>query len=127
MNIKKEQQSPNSDLEKIQLFEFSFNNLGIWRKIYIYLNWFFFLAYSIVAMYVIWDKNPEFDPGIMMLMIPIVIAYAFWIHIAISKRKINQLRTLALIQLFPFFNLLGCFIFFAIRSTSKQEVRQYGH
>lgn len=118
-------EQPNADLLQPEEVEFTFSNLGIWRKIYLALNWLVGIAF-LIAM-VIGLAEPAQQPDstdslIMVLLTLLYLAFCLWVHIAICKRKLGQLIALIVIQIFPLFNPVSALIFWAIYSTSKKEV-----
>ena len=99
---------------------FTFDNLGIWRKIYLVLNWAILIAVS--GLYLV----PNELGSEVLLYILIAWPFTFWLHIAVVGRKVVQLWWLCGLSVLPLMNLLGALIIWFIASTSKEEVEGKG-
>ncbi len=121
---------PQSNLVRPGEVDFTFGNLGIWRKIYLSLNWAITLIASLsmlLPLFVASTDNVPAGVGIWQLIVNIVIivlilSYAYWFHVAVTRRNVLQLLILAIIQIVPLLNPISLVILLAIRSTSKKEV-----
>ena len=100
-----------------------FSNLGIWRKIYIVINWVFGLVILIPGVSkLVQGENDNLTGGLLYLAVSILyMGYCYWLHVAISKRKLSQLIAILIIQIFPFMNPISAVIMFFIYITSKKE------
>ncbi len=108
---------------KVQI-AFSFSNLGIWRKIYLALNWIGCVFMVIIFVSMPFTDYPESTPAQPMVVFVIAIlvfAYTFWLHKAMVTRNLTQLLILTIIQVVPLFNPISALIMFLVRNTSKKE------
>jgi len=107
--------------------DFSYGNLGFWRKLFIWCNWFFTFLFVGALIFKIGysDGAPDPDPtvviGFSVLLISLV-AYCYWVQVAISRRRLSQLALLTLLQLVPFLSPIHAVMFFAIWWFSKKEI-----
>ncbi len=121
--------TPESELGVKQEFQPTFSNLNFWRKLYLVLMWLFtglFLAGIVIALFMM-PSNSDFI-GVSAFQIIIVIAWSgltYWHHTAIVKRKLTQLTVLIIINLIPFFNIIGALIMLSIRRVTKKELEMY--
>jgi hypothetical protein len=101
--------------------DFSYSNLNNWRKLYLSLMWFgsACLFLGCIAKLV---QNPDQVPPIIIAFALIIFALTYWTHIAVTKRKVAQLKWLAFLNLIPFANLIGVLILLSIIRVSKNEV-----
>ena len=112
--------------EKNMNEDFTFSNLGVWRKIYLALNWVSLLGISLLFLKsfisVALESGLTFQgtliSAVLILIFPF---YCYWLHISVSKRKLDQLTVLTIVQIIPSVNPVSALILFAIRSTSKTE------
>jgi hypothetical protein len=98
---------------------FSFDNLGIWRKSYLLLNWIALLALSWIIVLTPGEPGPE-----AFIFLFVVWPYTIWLHLAIVGRKVIQLRWLCGLTAIPLMNPVGAIIIWVIGSTSKQSKQQ---
>lgn len=98
--------------------DFAFDNLGIWRKIYIIINWLALIVISVIFL-----GHGELTPEILFLLF-LGWSFTIWLHMAIVGRKVIQLRWLAGLSLIPLLNPVGAIIIWLISSTSKDEIEQ---
>lgn len=99
---------------------FSFSNLGVWRKIYLGINWA--LSIFIVVTFIAAGLDKDGGLFVSLTFTAFIMAYTFWLHYAITHRKVTQLTVLTIIQVIPLLNPVGALVMFAIRSTSIKEV-----
>ena len=100
-----------------------FSNLGIWRKIYIVFNWVFGLLILIPGVFgLVQSENEDLTDRLLYLAVAVLyMGYCYWLHVAISKRRLSQLIAILIIQIFPFVNPVSALIMFFIYRTSKNE------
>lgn len=98
---------------------FTFDNLGIWRKSYLVLNWIALLALSWIIVLTPYAPGPE-----VLIFLFVVWPYTIWLHMAIVGRKVIQLRWLCVFTVIPLMNPVGAIIIWVIGSTSKQLKKQ---
>lgn len=116
---------PNAKLLINERVNLTFLSLGIWRKIYLILNWVSILLIVIlmnIGMVVGQSADKAVTP--LYMVSTVLIIFAVWAHSAIVGRRVTQLRVLCFIQIIPFMNPLGAIIFWAISSTSKTEIKE---
>ena len=106
----------NNDRQDAIAEEFSYENLDIWRKAYIWLH----LAGLVVAFFLLADESEAIYWMIYALAVP----YTAWVIYAISKRKVIQLWILAVLSTIPFMAPLGSIILALIAVQSAKEIRQ---
>ncbi|RKF20326.1 hypothetical protein DBZ36_07760 [Alginatibacterium sediminis] len=109
--------------------DFSYSSLGVWRKIFIALIWISTSIFTSGAL--VWLLYPEimqtelgFSPQLLLGLTIWFLFTAIWATWAICKRKSKHLVVLAVLQLFPWFNLLSAAFFFQSYKTSKFERQQ---
>jgi len=108
----------------IKINKFTYKSLGIWRKIYLILNWFFSFAITFVWIYnAITDQSQPAAVSLTAVLLSILLlGYTYWLHYAIVQRKLSQLLIIGILNIIPFLNPITAIIVFAIRSTSKLEL-----
>lgn len=105
-----------------KLGEYTYNSLGIWRKLYLGLNWFFSVVMVFGVSYVAITEGTHYiGLGIMLLAALLFFGSAYWLHHATVQRKTAQLLAIAILNIVPFLNPIAAILVFAIRSTSKSE------
>ena len=102
----------------------SFSSLGVWRRLYLVLMW---IIMSCIPLYLIYFTLFELQDIQVMLPTTLIFsvlcfAYAYWIHTAVVKRKVRQLRILCFISIIPCMNPITALIFWVIGSASKREI-----
>lgn len=113
-----DQNSGNSETKK-----YAYKSLGIWRRIYLAINWFFAAAIVLSVSYVEMTKGLHpMGLGVILLASVIFLGYAYWLHDATVQRKTGQLLVIAILNVIPFLNPIAAILVFAIRSTSKSEL-----
>lgn len=122
--------TPDSGLTSRYKKDFDFSNLGIWRKLYLVINWLFMgiiVAIAILGMF----NSQHSISGIIIFQIIIIFLfgflfgmYTYWIHVAVSRRNTTQLLILLFIQIIPFLNPISALILFFIRRTSLKELAE---
>jgi len=100
---------------------FSYSNLNIWRRLYLALLWFG------ISLLVLGSAMKAFqEPGSITVGVAILIAaltlFAYWTHIAISKRNLFHLKIIAFLNLIPFANIIGLLIMLSIIRVTKNEL-----
>jgi hypothetical protein len=115
----------NPDLELVDSGapDFIYQSLGIWRKIFLVINWLGAILFSVALIFVaINEEDKSVDLGISALIVLLLtLAYAYWLHVAVATRNVTQLLIIALLNIIPFLNPVSAILVFAIRSTSKSE------
>jgi hypothetical protein len=104
--------------------EFTFESLGIGRKIYLFINWFYSLGMTLGGIYFAMTNKSHsalINSAVALAFIIIFSGYAFWLHYAIVRRNLLQLLIISILNIIPFLNPIAAIIVFAIRSTSKSE------
>lgn len=102
---------------------FTFDNLGIWRKIYLILNWLVLIVVSVIFLISVISLGSRGTIETFFLLFwgwPLTI----WLHMAIIGRKVIQLRWLAGLNLIPLLNPVGAIVIWLISSTSKDEIEK---
>ncbi len=114
--------TPQSNPINITPLELTFSSLGIWRKLYLALNWLviaLFVFFAVVGILFDEESKQLFIP--VLALLAFLVSYAFWTHTAIVNRRVTQLRVICFLQVIPFMNPVSALIFWAISSTSKSE------
>ncbi|RLU01341.1 hypothetical protein [Ketobacter sp.] len=116
-------EQPDSTLIHDTALEMTFSSLGIWRKIYLGLNW---VLTGLVAVFLIVQGASGAAENLPILyfvgVAVFAIGYCYWLHYAIVNRNLTQLLIIGIINIIPFFNPVSAILVFAIRSTSKKEI-----
>lgn len=109
--------------------EFTFSSLGIWRKIFLVVNWIVSIFLVAVLLFFTFSENKQIDVNLAVVVFAILclLGYSYWLHVAVSKRKVGHLAILLITQIVPFGNPIGALMLFAIRSTSKSELKVDGN
>ncbi len=116
---------PNSPLLENESIELTFSSLGIWRKVYLILNWISVLLIIILGNIGVFFGEPGNQTASPLYFLStFLMIYAIWAHTAIIGRRVTQLRVLCFIQIIPFLNPISAIIFWAISSTSKAEIQE---
>ena len=98
--------------------EFSFKNLGLFRKIYVIFMW---CALGFIFIYQAIEPNGAiYFHGSAFVLMPL---FLIWVTYAIVKRKIYQLLAFAALHCFPGFSGLVAIILFCIFIATKREIR----
>lgn len=117
---------PKSTVGSDERVDLVFSTLGVWRKIFLVLNWIFtsaFVFILILGLILGIDSGETiFDFMIVLFVACFMVGYAVWLHVSVSQRNITQLSILSFVQLVPFLNPIVFLILLAIRSTSKKEI-----
>ncbi len=114
--------TPKSNPIETTPLELTFSSLGIWRKLYLALNWLvvvLFVFFALVGV-LFGEEGGQLSIPVFALAAALV-AYAIWTHTAIVNRRVTQLRIICFLQVIPFMNPVSAIIFWAISSTSKTE------
>ncbi len=115
---------PNSLIQDNNSIELTFSSLGIWRKVYLVLNWLLVLLIILVGnMGMFFEVAEGKTAPPLYFLSAISLIYVIWAHTAIIGRRVTQLRVLCFIQIIPFLNPIGAIILWAISSTSKTEIK----
>ena len=106
----------------------TFSSLCWLRKLTLIFVWIITTLFFWGA--IIWLFAPEimgnelsFSNEKLVAMTAFLVIYSTWIHIAIVKRRLKHLILIALLQLFPLFNVLGALMFAGVYYASKKEVQ----
>jgi hypothetical protein len=54
-----------------------------------------------------------------------ILGYAYWTQWAIVKRNVSHITTLAILNLIPGGNIIGCLIMFSIRGVTVNELKRF--
>ena len=117
--------SPQSVVSEPKSINLTFSSLGIWRKVFLVVIWLFLglLVLSGIAVILTEEISPSGPSPIpTLILIALLIPYTIWIHVAIIRRKVTQLRIIFAFQIFPLMNPIGALIMWAIGTTSKKEL-----
>lgn len=116
---------PASDVElEDQVLQASFATLNIWRKIYIVLVWVVSVATAGILLSAMGKAELGYDLLLVGLSIVMMVT-AYWNHWAIAKRKIGHITAIAILNLIPGGNIVGCLIMFSIRRVTVKEHKQF--
>jgi hypothetical protein len=96
----------------------TFDNLGRKRKLFLLFNWIMVLLSFFVAQSQ--QINLIFLAKILLCFIGL--GYVIWLQIAISGRKVNQLKWLAVITVCFTLNIISGFIIWQIAAYSNREL-----
>lgn len=99
--------------------DFTFSNLGIWRKLYLICNW---VVLAITIYYLAVSNLINEEPFVVLLLLSAYCVGVIWLHMAVVGRKVTQLRWIAGLNLIPCLNPVSALVVWFIGSTSKQEV-----
>lgn len=114
---------PNDTAQGINAMEdieYSFSNLGIWRRIYLAIQLLLsgtFLCLCVWAYFI----ADGISLGLLILSL-VAAAFSTWIYVAVSQRKLKQLKVIAFLSIIPMGNLVLLLIMLAIISTTKKEI-----
>jgi len=100
----------------------TYKSLGIWRKIYLWLNW---ISLIILAFILITNPQVALSPmeAIYLGIYSVLgLPYVIWLHMATVNRKVLQLRILAGVNIGFFANPLSAAVVWMIGSVSKDEL-----
>lgn len=114
---------PNSELLESGIDVYVYETLGIWRKIFLWLNWIVAVLFS-VAMFVGGFESNEYGVAGFVgaaVFAAVMLGYTYWLHYAISKRDLNQLLIIGIVNIIPFLNPIASLLVFLARSKSKSE------
>lgn len=116
--------APNSELSKKEEKSASFSSLNFWRKFYIVLIW---LGSLLTSTLFIWAAvgSPELSIGFSVGFSLVILGVTYWHHHAIVSRNLTQITLLAILNLIPLANLIGCLIMVSIRRVTKKEREEY--
>ncbi|ATG57482.1 hypothetical protein ATS72_007475 [Pseudoalteromonas sp. 13-15] len=110
--------------ETIQLnktkHEFSFSTLGFFVKLFLVGLCVLSLILASGMVFIVLKKG-SVHPFALVLAVLGLCSYAFWHLWAVSKRKVNQITTLAILNLLIGGNIAGCVIMFFIRQSAVKE------
>lgn len=103
----------------------SFKTLNFWRTLYIFLIWaglllLLWITLTSEDMRLNYSSNLIFSVPFTIF----IISLSVWTTSAVSKRKVNQITYIALINLLTG-NLLVCLIMFSIRRVTILEHKNY--
>jgi len=98
--------------------QYVFQNLGIWRKIYLILNWLGLIIASVMLL-----DSEKIAPELLFLVF-LGWPFLIWLHAAVVGRKVIQLRWLAGLSLIPLMNPVGAIVIWLISSISKEEAEK---
>ena len=105
--------------------EYTFANLGGWRKAYIILSWLLILVYGVAFISMATEPDLGMDSVMgAVIFMTIGVAYVAWLHIAIVGRKLIQLQWICGLTVFPLMNPIAALIVFAISRTTKREIEE---
>ena len=117
---------PRADLvTESNRLEPRFATLNIWRKIYLVIVWIVTVVFVLGAGLII--ANPKQDDLLLATVVVTVLllCHSYWTHWAVVNRRVGHLTAIAILNLFPGANIVGCLIMFAIRQVSVKEREQY--
>ncbi|MET0051602.1 MAG: hypothetical protein ABW095_11055 [Candidatus Thiodiazotropha sp.] len=117
---------PESDLEphNALTIQGSFTTLNFWRKLYIVIIW----VIHILLLAILAATMPGTEISSISIMIGLsvfLLGSAYWNHWAIATRNVGHITTLAILNLVPGGNIVGCLIMFSIRSVTVDELKRY--
>jgi len=106
----------------------SFGTLNFWRKFYLCLVWLFaLLAFVIIFVGLVAgsDNGVGAISVFQLLVVLLVPVMALWTHYAVVNRSSDQIVALAIINIIPFGNIIGCLITISIWRVTKKELEKY--
>ncbi len=117
---------PESNLESDNAITIraSFSTLNIWRKLYIVFTWTFHIFVAALLAITVTQSNKSNAP-IMIGLSAYLLGVAYWNHWAIVTRNVSHITTLAVLNLIPSGNILGCLIMFSIRRVTVNERKRF--
>ena len=98
-----------------------FNSLNFWRRAYLILLWAFTMSIFAAMVFIHFFGNSGIKSGHLVLAALLVLLTA-WTHYAIVNRKIIHLKLIAMINLIPFFNIIGTLITLSIIKVTREEI-----
>lgn len=117
--------APKSDLSVKQDFIPSFSNLNFWRKLYLVLMWLLTLLVIVSVVRQAFDGQAISGTTAQLAVAGLWLGLSCWQHTAIVNRKLTQLTVLTVINIVPFFNIIGALILLSIRRVTKKELEMY--
>ena len=121
--------APSSEIDgSKKALVMSFSTLNFWRKLYLCFVWLgaLLVLASVVVGLAAGARNGMSCISIWQLLIVLLIpTMAFWTHYAVTQRSSDQIVALAIINLIPFGNIVGCLIMLSIWRVTKKEREQY--
>ncbi|MES9970702.1 MAG: hypothetical protein ABW092_11770 [Candidatus Thiodiazotropha sp.] len=102
----------------------SFSSLNFWRKLYLVFIWTISIAMSI-AFLATMTKSDTANIPVIIGLAALILGFAYWTHWAIVKRNVGHITILAIINLIPGGNIIGCLIMFSIRGTTVNELKRF--
>ncbi len=102
----------------------SFSTLNFWRKFYVVFQWAGAVILSGLLVFV-GVVSEDIDLLVVILLSFLIIGFAYWNHVAIVSRNLDQITLLTILNLVPLSNLIGCLIMFSIRRVTKNELADY--
>jgi hypothetical protein len=118
---------PQSILEKKSdalTLSASFSTLNFWRKLYVVFSWTINILLAALFTVTITESDKNNIP-IAIGLAAFLLGTAYWTHWAIVKRNVGHITTLAILNLIPGGNIIGCLIMFSIRSVTVNELERF--
>ena len=109
-----ENEIPNNHVSSA-LSEFTFDNLGIYRRIFILFNWLLLSTITLLLM------NSNYASPITLIWVVISWPLLIWAHLAIVERRVIQLYWLAGLHIL-YLNLFSGLLILLISRTSKRDL-----
>ena len=98
-----------------------FKSLNFWRRAYLILLWSFTISIFVAMVLSHYFGNSGIKSGHLILP-TLLILLAAWTHYAIVNRKIIHLKLIAIVNLIPFFNIIGTLITLSIIRVTREEI-----
>ena len=105
------------------VLETSFATLNIWRKIYLVFIWIATLLSAGMMGMVALEDSELIIVGVVLAAL--IVGFTYWTHWAIVRRKVGHITAIAILNLIPGGNIVGCLIMFAIRHVTVNEHKNY--
>ncbi|MES9946100.1 MAG: hypothetical protein ABW080_14185 [Candidatus Thiodiazotropha sp.] len=102
----------------------SFSSLNFWRKLYLIFLWTISIMLAVGFAATITEAEKTNIP-ITIGLAALVLGFAYWTHWAVVKRNVGHITILAIINLIPGGNIIGCLIMFSIRGVTVNELKRY--
>jgi archaellum biogenesis protein FlaJ (TadC family) len=122
------QSSENIDLNFVteeKTLEAKFSTLNIWRKIYLGLLWAATALITLLLVFVVLVNKDHVVGIFSIILVGFLLVMSSWTHWAVTRRDIDHITALAVINLFPCMNILGCLIMVSIRRVTVKERNNY--
>lgn len=116
--------APNASLSTNNSKKASFTSLNFWRKLYLVLMWIGTTLMTIAFIGAGID-SPEVSIIHSGLFASLMLGFTYWHHRAIVSRNLKHITILAVLNLIPLGNLIGCLIMFSIRRVTKKELEDF--